>query len=65
MTMQYFCGIDIGAATAKLVIIDEHAKTVAKSISRSGVDYTKAAEHNLAHALADAKLNRADIVHAF
>jgi (R)-2-hydroxyacyl-CoA dehydratese activating ATPase len=63
--MQYFCGIDIGAATAKLVIIDEHGKTVAKSISRSGVDYTKAAEHNLAHALAEAKLNRADIVHTF
>lgn len=63
--MQYFCGIDIGAATAKLVIIDEHGNTVGKSISRSGVDYAKAAENNLTDALAAAKLNRADIVHTF
>ncbi|MCX7006851.1 MAG: acyl-CoA dehydratase activase [Kiritimatiellaeota bacterium] len=63
--MHYFCGIDIGAATAKLVIIDEHGQTVAKSISRSGVDYAKAAEKNLADALAAAKLNRADICHSF
>jgi predicted CoA-substrate-specific enzyme activase len=65
MNKQFFCGIDIGAATAKLVIIDEHAQTIAKSISRSGVDYAKAAEKNLADALAAAKLNRADIYHTF
>jgi predicted CoA-substrate-specific enzyme activase len=63
--MHYFCGIDIGAATAKLVIIDEHGQTVAKSISRSGVDYAKAAEKNLADALAAAKLNRTDLCHSF
>ena len=59
--MQYYCGIDIGAATAKLVIIDENGQTVGRSLSRSGVDYVKAAEKNLAEALAAAKLSRADI----
>ena len=63
--MQYFCGIDIGAATAKLVIIDEHGQTVGRSLSRSGVDYVKAAEKNLAEALAEAKLDRADICCTF
>lgn len=59
--MHYFCGIDIGAATAKLVLIDEHGQTVARALSRSGVDYVKAAEQNLSEALAAAGLTRADI----
>jgi len=63
--MQYFCGIDIGAATAKLVIIDEHGQTVGRSLSRSGVDYVKAAEKNLAEALAAAQLDRADVCCSF
>jgi len=63
--MRYCCGIDIGAATAKLVIIDEQAQIVAKTISRSGVDYVKTAEKVLGDALAAAKLNLADIACCF
>ena len=59
--MRYFCGIDIGACTAKLVIVDEAARSVARAIRRSGVDYAAAAEENLAEALADAGLRREDI----
>ena len=59
--MRYFCGIDIGAATAKLVIIDEHDRIVGRSLSRSGVDYVKAAQKNLAEALEAAKLNPSDL----
>ena len=59
--MQYFCGIDIGAATAKLVIIDENGQTVARSLAHSGVDYSRTAEQNLAEALAEAGMNREDI----
>ncbi|MCX7886052.1 MAG: acyl-CoA dehydratase activase [Verrucomicrobiae bacterium] len=59
--MRYFCGIDIGAATAKLVIVDENERVVARSISRSGVDYLRAAEQNLNEALATAGLTRGDI----
>jgi len=59
--MRYFCGVDIGAATAKLVIIDESRQTVARSIRRSGVDYAEAAEQNLAEAVAAGGLAREQI----
>ena len=36
--MAYFCGIDIGASAAKLVIIDEGGRIVAKALGRTGVD---------------------------
>jgi len=56
--MAYFCGIDIGASAAKLVIIDEGGRIVAKALRRSGVDYAEAAERCLAEALAAAGLAR-------
>jgi len=59
--MQYFCGIDIGASTAKLVLIGEDRRTVAQAIRRSGVHYAEAAEQNLAEALSVAGLARAQI----
>jgi len=59
--MRYTCGIDIGASTAKLVIIDEGGRMVAKAMRRSGVDYAASAEQNLAEALASAGLGREDI----
>jgi len=52
----YFCGIDIGASAAKLVILDADRQVVAKSIRRSGVDYAATAEQCLAEALAAAGL---------
>ncbi|MBM3891143.1 MAG: ATPase [Verrucomicrobia bacterium] len=59
--MRYFCGIDIGASSAKLVIVDETGRVVGRALRRSGVDYALAAEHNLAEALAAAGLRREDI----
>ena len=59
--MGFFCGIDIGASTAKLVLIDEQRETVAKALRRSGVDYAAAAEENLAEALAAAGIERRQI----
>jgi len=59
--MGFFCGIDIGASTAKLVLIDERRETVGKALRRSGVDYAAAAEENLAEALAAAGLERGQI----
>ena len=56
--MPYFCGIDIGASAAKLVIIDEGGRILAKALRRSGVDYADAAERCLAEALAAAGLAR-------
>ena len=59
--MKYFCGVDIGASTAKLVLIDDEARVVAKALRRSGVDYAAAADANLAEALAAAGLTREQI----
>ena len=59
--MPYFCGVDIGASAAKLVIIDENGRTVAKALRRSGVDYAEAAERCLAEALAAAGLTRHEV----
>ena len=42
-TMRYFCGVDIGASAAKLVLVDENRRTVGKAIRNSGVDYAEAA----------------------
>jgi (R)-2-hydroxyacyl-CoA dehydratese activating ATPase len=51
-----YCGIDIGASAAKLVLIDENQRVVARSIRRSGVDYAATAERCLTDALAAADL---------
>jgi len=59
--MRCFCGIDIGASAAKLVLIDEGRQVVARALRRSGVNYAEAAEQNLAEALAAAGIPRADV----
>ncbi len=59
--MRYTCGIDIGASSAKLAIVDETGKIVGRALRRSGVDYAAVAERNLTEALAEAGLKREDI----
>jgi len=54
--MRYFCGMDIGASAAKLMIVDESAQTVAKAVRNSGVNYAEAADACLDEALASAGL---------
>ena len=61
--MKYFCGIDIGASTAKLVIADEQGCIVGKAMQRSGVDYTQAAQTLLDQALAQAGIEQSQIAH--
>ena len=56
--MQYFCGIDIGASAAKLVLIDENCELLAKVARRSGVNYSETADACLHEALADAGLTK-------
>ncbi len=60
--MQYFCGIDIGAASAKLVIVDETNSVAAKAIQPSGVDYARAADDLLAEGLSAGSLDRSQVV---
>jgi len=59
--MHYYCGIDIGASTAKLAIVDEEGQPVARSLRRSGVDYAQTAERCLADAMSEAGLTRGQI----
>ncbi|MHC4740609.1 MAG: acyl-CoA dehydratase activase [Planctomycetota bacterium] len=42
--MEYYCGIDIGASAAKLVLIDSGGQIAAKAMGRSGIDYERTAE---------------------
>jgi predicted CoA-substrate-specific enzyme activase len=56
--VSYFCGVDIGASAAKLVIIDEGKRVAAKSLRRSGVSYSEAAEACLCDALSQAGIRR-------
>jgi len=63
--MPYYCGIDIGASMAKLVIIDHARRTVAKALRSSGVNYGVTAQRCLDDALAAAGLCREQIVAAF
>ena len=59
--MEYYCGIDIGASTAKLVVIDSAGQIVAKAIGRSGIDYTETAEQLLTDACAGESIDRSQI----
>ena len=60
--MKYFCGIDIGASAAKLVLIDENRKIAAKSLHSSGIDYARTAERCLDEALSAEAIARHDVV---
>ncbi len=54
--MDYYCGIDIGASSAKLVLIDENRQIVARSLRSSGIDYPKTSRLCLEDAISAAGL---------
>ncbi len=56
--MPCYCGIDIGASSAKLVLIDAEGRKLAHAVRHSGVDYAHTAELCLNEALAGAGLER-------
>jgi predicted CoA-substrate-specific enzyme activase len=59
--MPCYCGIDIGASSAKLVLVDAAGRVLARSMHRSGVDYSRTAEACLTEALAAAGLGRDEV----
>ncbi len=63
--MQYYCGIDIGASSAKLVVINSDSRIVAKTIGRSGVDYAKTAEQLLNDLAKAESFDRSQIAKSF
>jgi len=62
--MKYVCGIDIGASTAKLVLVDQQRRIAAKAARRSGVDYAQTAQACLDEALKAAGADREQVVAA-
>jgi predicted CoA-substrate-specific enzyme activase len=56
-----YCGIDIGASTAKLVVIDAAGRIMGKAMARSGIDYAKTAEALLTEVCTTNALDRSDI----
>ncbi len=58
--MNYFVGIDIGAATTKAVIIDENKEIRGYSVNDSGADFVAAAELAYANARTKAECNESD-----
>jgi len=63
--MRYYGGIDIGASAAKLVIVDEGRRIVAKAVRRSGIDYEETAAACLDEALSEAGLTRDQVKASF
>jgi predicted CoA-substrate-specific enzyme activase len=60
--MKYYCGIDIGASAAKLVVIEPVGRIVTKNIGRSGVDYARTAEELLSDMCTAESFDRSQIV---
>lgn len=56
--VSHYCGIDVGASAAKLVLVDGEGKVVARALRRSGIAYAETAEACLSEALASAGLAR-------
>lgn len=56
-----YCGIDIGASSAKLVLVDASGKVLARAVRHSGIDYARTADTCLAEALAAARCERGDV----
>jgi (R)-2-hydroxyacyl-CoA dehydratese activating ATPase len=62
--VDYYCGIDIGASSAKLVLVDGRKEVVARAVRRSGVDYAQTARECLREALTAAAIDEAQIRYA-
>jgi predicted CoA-substrate-specific enzyme activase len=56
-----FCGVDAGAATTKVVVIEPSGGILGSAVSRSGIDFGATAEHCLGQALEEASAPRASI----
>ena len=55
--MDYFAGVDVGASTTKVIIINRRKETLGHSVTDSGIDFKSAAEKAFADAKGDAGLN--------
>lgn len=56
--MSHYCGVDVGASAAKLVLVDEDGRVVGRALRRSGVAYAETADACLDEALSQAGVGR-------
>ncbi len=56
------CGVDAGAATTKVVLVDRDGAVLGRSIRRSGVDFSAAARSDLEDALGQAGIGRGSVL---
>jgi activator of 2-hydroxyglutaryl-CoA dehydratase len=58
---ELFCGVDAGAATTKVVLVDASGQALGSAVRRSGVDFGATALKNLDVALTQAGAHRESI----
>jgi len=58
MTDSYYCGVDVGASTTKVVVINEAADVLGRAVVRSGMDFEAAAAECLEDVLSTSKLEK-------
>ena len=57
-----FCGVDVGASSTKLVLLNRQREVLGSAIKRSGVDYTATAHACLAEAVETSGLESSDVL---
>ena len=58
---ESFCGVDVGAAATKVVLLDREAGVLARVVRPSGVDYDATSRRCLSQALEQAGAREADV----
>ncbi len=60
--MKFFAGVDVGSSATKVVVIDEQRRVVGRGLHHSGADFELAAKLAYEQALAEAGLERSQVV---
>ncbi len=60
--MAYAAGVDVGSTQTKCVVLDEERRIVARALTDTGANVTRAAQRAFDEAIASAGMQRSDIV---
>jgi predicted CoA-substrate-specific enzyme activase len=60
---KYFAGIDVGASSTKAVILDMDKKVLARSVIKTGSNFTTASENALDKSLSEINAERSELVY--
>ncbi len=61
--MRFAAGVDVGSTQTKAVILNEEGEIVGRGLQDTGANITRAAERTFAQALADAGLDREEVLY--